>query len=291
MLGSDRRTTWKTRCAREGCNSAALPLSKYCSDFCGIEVAATRLEISGHHPELYWNAVKGARRREGVITPAGPRSSSPTNIDSHDRGLHALQESLSKLMTKRGSVEAHLSLVMSRLRFLGNTISRWERFCAAFAKASGATEFGGASSRPSKKSKKSKGGGPSGPTSLPDAPCGFDVRLVWDDADWHSWVESDEGRAMLTPNFSAMERSGSGEDEGGIELDENMICVVTRKRCDRHAGWQKTREADFEVERAILVRTRIVVHLQFTDRGDADRRGSSISWPPGRDNCGARSRT
>jgi COMPASS component SPP1 len=164
-----------------------------------------------------------------------------------------MQDSLTKLMTNRASVEAQLSLVMSRLRFLGITISRWERFCAAFARASGATDAGGASSRPSKRPKKSKAGGSTGPTSLPDAPCGFDVRLVWDDADWQNWVESDEGRTMLTPDFSALEISGSGEDEGGIELDENVICVVTRKRCDRHAGWQKTREADFEVERAILV--------------------------------------
>jgi COMPASS component SPP1 len=251
VTGSERQTTWKNRCAREGCNSASLPLSKYCSDYCGIEVAATRLEISGHNPASFWNAVKNARRREGVITPVGA-SSTIDEMNSYDRAMQALQDSLSKLTAKRASIESQLSLVMSRLRFLGISISRWERFCVAFAEASGATQTREAVSRPSKKSKKSKGGG--GPTTLPDAPCGFDVRLVWDDADWENWVASEEGRAILERGLAAtIETPGSGEDEGGMELDENVICVVTRKRCDRHSGWQKTREADFEVERAILV--------------------------------------
>lgn len=36
-------------------------------------------------------------------------------------------------------------------------------------------------------------------------------------------------------------------------LAEGVICVIMKKKCDRHMGWQKTRENDFETELGTLV--------------------------------------
>ena len=47
-----------------------------------------------------------------------------------------------------------------------------------------------------------------------DRPCGWDARLVWDDAEVQGW---------------------SGDvDEGG---EAGQVCMVARRRCDRHQGW------------------------------------------------------
>ncbi|KAK4057737.1 COMPASS (complex proteins associated with Set1p) component [Microbotryomycetes sp. JL221] len=56
------RTTWKARCCRPTCTKPVALMSKYCSDFCGVEVAAARLELCGVEPEFFWHAVEGARR-------------------------------------------------------------------------------------------------------------------------------------------------------------------------------------------------------------------------------------
>ncbi|KAL8277391.1 hypothetical protein RQP46_010231 [Phenoliferia psychrophenolica] len=62
---SPARTIWHSPCARPDCLRAVLPLSKYCSDYCGIEVAAARLEIScassGLAYESFYPSVVGAR--------------------------------------------------------------------------------------------------------------------------------------------------------------------------------------------------------------------------------------
>lgn len=56
-------------------------------------------------------------------------------------------------------------------------------------------------------------------------PCGWDSRLIWDDAAIEKWDES-RGEGPLC--------------DGG-------------KRCDRHQGWQKTVAAALDVEGAVIV--------------------------------------
>jgi COMPASS component SPP1 len=72
-----------------------------------------------------------------------------------------------------------------------------------------------------------------------DAPCGFDIRLVWDDPDWETWIATGE-----------LER----EEARPTVADETVVCVVPRKACDRHQGWQRLHEASFEAEKAGQVR-------------------------------------
>lgn len=247
-----------------------MPLSKYCSDYCGIEVAATRLELScassGLHPEAFWGAVVGARRREAVVID----STIPTadlrdeavrrEEDADERTLRALQDKLSDLVARRQVLEANRYLIHARLRYLRIAIRRWEALCQATADGL-ASELGEQHQQAQKKAatgKKKKGGG--GATSLPEAQCGFDVRLVLDSEAWEAWLEGEQGRTVLGREGENGE--GAGDDgDAGLELMEH-VCLHPRKKCERHTGWQKVRQADFEVEQAVLVRPLLPLPLR-----------------------------
>ncbi|CEH12203.1 Uncharacterized PHD Zn-finger protein [Ceraceosorus bombacis] len=69
------RTTWKTKCLRQGCTHAALPpLSRYCGQRCGILVAASRISKTKYAKagakataeKLLRTVVKNATKREGL---------------------------------------------------------------------------------------------------------------------------------------------------------------------------------------------------------------------------------
>lgn len=213
----DRRTTWKPRCARPGCNAPAVPLSKYCTDWCGITVAATRLELADKllPIEAFWQRVDGARKRDGaaVVEPFvgavvnGTAVQDATDVEMSQLAA-TLKDDLDRLETKRNGVENTLSLVLSRLEFLRFAVDRWEAMCVATARAlAQQAEAGGVEGSPARKgAAKGKGKRPSGAgagTSSAEAPCGFDVRLVWDDRDCGSSLTVVRiSRWMLMPSPS-----------------------------------------------------------------------------------------
>ena len=237
-----------------------MPLSKYCSDYCGIEVAATRLELSCDSsrlpPESFWASVVGARRREAVVLDSSIPASSlreeavRREEDADERTLQDLQRKLSDVVARRQVLEANRYLIQARLRYLRVAIRRWEALCQATADGL-ASELGvdhlaqAPKGRDRKKGKKNQGGA----TSLPDAQCGFDVRLVLDSEAWEAWVEGEQGRLVL----GGMGGEGeNGDGDAGLEILDD-VCLRPRKKCERHTGWQKVRQADFEVEQAVLV--------------------------------------
>lgn len=285
-------TTYKAQCARPTCPKPVAPISKYCSDYCGIEVAATRLELAGYEPERFWSKVVGARRREGVVIDVseGNLGSEKENLNEMEgveengiekekkielpnylaeevikketeeslRTLLSLHSKLGEMSTRRTILDNKLSFINARLHYLSIAIRRWETICQAtvdgIASAEAAIELAeleaGITSSSKSNNKKSTGGKKSLPviaTMSPHAQCGLDVRLVYDDAQWESWVRSPEGRAIL-------ERAEGDEligmEEGG---DLEGVCLRPKKKCERHTGWQKVREADFEVEKQVLV--------------------------------------
>ncbi|KAI5475666.1 zinc finger, PHD-type protein [Pseudohyphozyma bogoriensis] len=270
------KTTWKNACARPTCLRAVAPLSKYCSDYCGIEVAATRLELSGIPPDMLWKKVVGARRREAVVIDA-TRPSRGTDMqeaarhqDAEDeRLLRSLRAKLSEIVARRGVLDTSVALVEARLQYLRVAIKRWEQLCEETAKAiaEDATLKGEMEAVKSK----SKGKGKKGPVSAmsgPGAQCGFDVRLCLDSAEWAVFVESEEGRALLAML----------DDENRVFDDVESTCLDLRKKCDRHNGWQKVREADFELELIVLNRRlkRLAdqerrLRLQLEDHEEASR--------------------
>ncbi|GAA5856887.1 hypothetical protein JCM9279_007590 [Rhodotorula babjevae] len=286
------RTTWKRACARPTCRSPVAPLSKYCTDYCGIAVAAARLSLleaeRGVDPSTFWERVAGAQRREAEVVettkagddvdvpaledlPAPERAAREAELrakawarqDAADAALRAeLVKQLHANAARAASLRDKRRLVQQRKAYLGIAVRRWEALCTATAdelKREG-IDVGGvdedeavAERKSGGRSRKGKGGakkkGPQAPTSLPTAQCGLDVRLVLDEAAWRAWVEG-EGRDMLDA-----EQGGDTQGATARALDNlEGVCLETRKRCDRHQGWQKLRDLDFKLEEAVLDR-------------------------------------
>ncbi len=243
-----------------------MPLSKFCSDFCGMKVSATKFGLSKVDPLTQWDKVSGARRIEAAVieapnkrpklSPAQPdrpaQTTPPTDRDD-SRVLALLNKELDDLTAKRAVVSLQLGLIESRTRYLRLAVRRWEKLCAdcVAASAAAAAEEGAAAAKPKGKAKKPSGG----PTSAPEAICGFDVRLVDSDEGWAEFVESELGQQLL-----ALDEPNEGDtgpaDVGPQESYEGVLCMVQRKKCERHKGWQQVRDADFQVESAAVVSTR-----------------------------------
>lgn len=134
-------------------------------------------------------------------------------------------------------------MIKARLQYLRIAIRRWDQLCQLTAQGLAAEGIDD-TAKASKSSKAKRKKGPSGAvaTTSPNAQCGFDVRLVYESNEWAAWVAGEEGRGLLE----------SGDENAGMEVMEG-VCLTPRKKCERHNGWQKVREADFEVEKAVLV--------------------------------------
>ncbi|SCV67928.1 BQ2448_49 [Microbotryum intermedium] len=323
-----KRTTWKPRCARPTCARAVAPLSKFCSDFCGIEMASLRIEAARTDPERYWTFVSGARKRCAQVLhaalpmPGGDPTIMPDQEDDREeessmRGkkwnstldeesLHRqneedrfvnqeLENKLAEVERRRKVLLDEKGLVEKRLTYLQIAIRRWEALCQATADAlaqegneanegsvhppiedkeevatptptPSTAEVPAPSKKRNNKGKGTKANRPKKPTlaiNLPEAQCGFDSRIVLDDLVWQEWIETDEARRV----FEKAEVDALAQAEGGtatplvgaatMSLDEDElqnVCMWPRKECPRHQAWQKVREADFQVERAVLER-------------------------------------
>lgn len=234
------------------------PLSKYCSDYCGIEVTASRLNIENLDHDKLWRKVEGARRREAEVLDAHPKRRKPDvegrdNVADRqrvadDKTLKALEADLDDIIARRSTLDVQLSLIESRMKYLRVALRRWDALCvAAVAQTAAEAEAAGTTTKPKAKNSKKPTGGP---TTAPEALCGFDVRLVFDDVAWAEWVLSDEGRTLL-----AREEGGDSDAlaAGLAGGEEEVVCMRLRKKCDRHKGWQQVRDADFQVEMAALV--------------------------------------
>lgn len=224
-------------------------------------MAATRLEICGIDFEKFWPHVEGARRKESKLIDARRAAlpTSPTQEDSARRqeeedeiALKGLQAKLSDVVARKQVLDGNLYLINARLRYLRVAIRRWEALCQATADGLASEGIDLASSKSSKAkgsraSSHKKGAGAA--TSLPDAQCGLDVRLVYDNKEWEAWLSGEEGRAVL-----GRESEDGEENDSALGLDIIAgVCLRARKKCERHVGWPRVREADFTVEKAVLV--------------------------------------
>lgn len=203
------------------------------------------------------------------------RAASFARQDASDAQVRAqLVAKLAEAASRRFKLEETIELVDKRLRYLTVAVKRWEALCQATADemASAGIDLNAATPMStqggkSRKDRRRAGGKKKGPvaaTSLPDAQCGLDVRLVYDDAAWRDFLASPFGTELL-------DAQAKGEAEKVLEMalgDLEGVCLETRKRCERHGGWQKVREADFAVEKAVLVRGRPFPSTAGTDPAD-----------------------
>ena len=206
------------------------------------------------------------------LTDGFLESPAPAMKDDHDavdeQEARRLHDTLAKLATRRHVVDAALALVVARLRFLALAVQRADALRAAYVSAhpdvddsadgdaAGAKNVRGGNPKAKAKSGKKKLGAVN---ASDEAPCGFDVRLVWEDRDWVTWVASDEGRAMLAETIT-----GTGTDTASplaLDADAGVVCQVARRRCDRHSGWSRLIEASFEAEEAAQVRVPVPITL------------------------------
>lgn len=194
--------------------------------------------------------------------------------------------------SRRSGLLSAISMVEKRLLYLKIAIKRWEALCQATAdelNSAGINVAGGGGNgtaieaKPTgakrggkKKGKAGKKKGPVAATSLPEAQCGLDVRLVYDEQTWRNWVESvsigqdrggEEGEEEGGKRI--LEAKERGDDQQALDMALEMldgVCLQTRKKCERHTGWQKVREADFQVEKAVLVRSLFSVSVRLLQR-------------------------
>lgn len=207
-------TTYKTRCAVKDCNKPArAPVSKYCSDACGLKNASAKLEAlraQGVNLEQLWYAAKDAKAPEGVVyvhlpgpaphpPPQGVNNIGPNATRLMDGRQKADQEKLSRMMesleqfsARRAALEVDITRLKARLRLLRCAARRVE-----------------------------KAGGER---------CGFDVRVVMNDEEWGEWLEG-EGKWILKEEIEGEEQG----QEAAYMSAEGMFCLG-KKRCDRHTG-------------------------------------------------------
>ncbi|KZW02139.1 hypothetical protein EXIGLDRAFT_744856 [Exidia glandulosa HHB12029] len=249
------QTSYKMRCLRgaagtdeaspDTCRKAArMPLSKYCSDECGLAHVRGRLDeynTKGGMPEHLWNAVKASRKLEGFTTaeqktkPAkvfaaeiaealsgeakpltnGHAKTNGVNGHRHDivnghstaqteLQLETLRGMLDRIATERDALLKALDFVRARERLIEVSSGRSERV----------------------------------------GECGWDERLLFSDSEWQTWIcrAQDGGGAWLL--------TGGDDDSDGTPGEGGWWCTG-KKKCDRHNGWQKLRLAEVEMEKSL----------------------------------------
>ncbi|KAG8904920.1 hypothetical protein FRC01_008547, partial [Tulasnella sp. 417] len=273
-------TTYKTACAGDSCRRPArLPLSKFCSDECGIECVMKRvdkwcMEIDPPPPPppIVDNAlaVPASRSRSKsktktpspVVTPPPPEpsetvktaltkleASSAVRLAKRREGLVSIEEGSS---TNEPSLPAsgrklEEERMLSRYReSLSDIKTEWATKVRALAAAQARLVLlDVAVQRSEWLDFSSEDGGK----------CGFDGRLAMDEEEWAEWVEGEEGRRAFEGYGIGEETEAMGVDPADkakeLEIVENVVCFK-RKKCDRHGGWQKLKKLDFELEQRLL---------------------------------------
>lgn len=250
-------------------------MSRYCSEYCGIEMAAARLALCGIEPEFFWSSVRGARRLTSrmvrVDDPAsvaieqeyarGPKRTrfDPETAQLQERQdlieIARLRERLSTFASQRRVLVDSLASVETRLQYLRFAVRRWETMCKTAAEAEDVDGENEAEAEIRRRRHQRKYG--SGPMFAASAQCGFDVKLVFESEQWKAWTASDDGRRTL----DRAARAAEAERDSPEELDlldlsaEGLsgVCLRLRKQCDRHMTWPKVRQTDFELERTLIV--------------------------------------
>jgi COMPASS component SPP1 len=148
--------------------------------------------------------------------PTPPPSPEETGSE-HDNAEQLLQSLQSQISATMEAIE----LVQRRQQVLAEVIER------AAAMASVAPVVNGDEAKSSKTKRKGNGGGGD------VGPCGWEPMLVWDDDEVRAWQGT--------------------EGEGTSQADGDVACMLPKRRCERHLGWQRTANASLEMEARALV--------------------------------------
>lgn len=241
------KTTYKPRCfagvkhqdpsSPIACHKPARgALSKYCSDECGVSFMQTKIEAwtaGGGLKAKLWETVKDADAREGVSTVLSvPKrhTTVKTEVDADgdvklddatlrnvklESRIHAPAPTVKKGLSKQKERElARLRKELEKVVELRNSMKQeleiieWRESLIKLA------------------SQRSEEVGE----------CGWDQRLCMDDEEW-----TEVGPTILD-NYEGQDQQDD-ESEPFVEW-----WCRGKKKCDRHAGWQRLRAAEVEFE-------------------------------------------
>ncbi|KZT30423.1 hypothetical protein NEOLEDRAFT_1125965 [Neolentinus lepideus HHB14362 ss-1] len=226
-------TTYKRRCfaglqhpnpsSTSACHKSARGvLSKYCSDECGVKHMRRRIDAwaaGGGSTRQLWNNVKSAERREGVVIRVDAADQWKTDpaafIEAADSNVKNDRE-VERLRRQLDKVMKAREQLKKEMEVV---IWRQKLVELASDRADRVDE------------------------------CGWDQRLCFDDGEWAEF-----GAGVLESYEETLEDAGH-ESESGMQIDGPVAehgewWCKGKKKCDRHAGWQKLRiaEADFDKE-------------------------------------------
>lgn len=144
-----------------------------------------------------------------------PRPSEDIHITNHRRLPHssvldskASTNALDVIIAQYAKIQLTIEVLGKRQAILRKAIERCESLPDVTANGIEVEQEAddGRSKKKTKKAPISKGD---------DRPCGWDRRLIWDDEQVRDWM---------------------GDVDGDGEVDEDSVCRLARRRCDRHQG-------------------------------------------------------
>ncbi|KAH0838335.1 hypothetical protein J3R83DRAFT_6614 [Lanmaoa asiatica] len=238
------RTTWKRRClfglqhenpsSPEACHKPSRgAFSKYCTDDCGIKYMRAHIaqwEKSGGARGLLWETVKNAPKREGVVVCAEANGARAMDVDGNDSEPRPLDSAA------RRRAEREVARLNARLEEVVKERELMKRELDTVMWREKVVEL--ASERAGKVDE-----------------CGWDQRLCFGEEEWADFgpevLDSYEERVKVESGDDAMPLDGASAMHG------EWWCTG-KKKCERHAGWQKLRAAevsfDKETKEGILLK-------------------------------------
>ncbi|UZJ56224.1 hypothetical protein CBS101457_005544 [Exobasidium rhododendri] len=280
------RTTWKPKCIRASCINAALrPLSIYCSEECGVSVAAMRISkakaTKGLNPQkaaeklLHSSRISSAKKREGIAvwTEGEDKQAWLRSVLGHELNLSVLEkevdvdlkdretrvrlseipemEKLSRLEDRRTSLEKKKELVNASLDLLAARTKLLQLAEDRVANLEPVTEDGGTveGARGTGTKGKSKKKAKEAVESSGQPRCGYDERLSWNDARFTAWSQTTEAKSMLEDQRPI---DGTLDTDGTATL-RVAVCGQSKRRCKRHSDWSVIRSAGMEMEREMQI--------------------------------------
>jgi len=277
------RTTYKRRClaglkhpnpsSSEACHKPARGiLSKYCSDDCGVAFMQARIDAWAGDKHRLWESVKDAEKREGIVVRAVAIATEVDGLTKSEDTIHASKTRpqsdvplLEVVKASQSRIERELARLHRQLEKLAQRrdqlkkdmeVVLWREKLVQLATARAET--------------------------LDE--CGWDQRLCFGDEECAEFgagvLESYEEQGQdANENGDTMQVDGANNEEG-------VWWCRGKKKCDRHAGWQKLRAAEVEfdkdaMETAILKVTtqEREIRKQIEDVMDPQARAAAATVP------------
>ncbi|KAJ9118190.1 hypothetical protein QFC22_004094 [Naganishia vaughanmartiniae] len=272
-------------------SSTMVECDVFCSDTCGVHYALGRLKTNKVKPSQVLKSLSTVIKPEGIAvpitTPGHVNGSNPValNDEPSSIGLDTTATSASQPFQDRTArarlanaeetaetrrmyevrkqeIERSLDQLAKRDQFLKRAIEQadalpdlhqvdeTEDTGAAFSVEVEAMEVDGKKSKRKKAPKKGKTTVAAEKAAADQRPCGFDLRLVDDDA-LEEVVAAGDGVDGTTAREVDADVEMRNGDQPPVDRP-TTVCLAPRKKCDRHAGWQKLRAADLDLIRGNL---------------------------------------